>query len=204
MAGDTRELPATARPTAEEPPIPTQKGDQSLDPSKARTTPPQNHNGRVYERIEPPPNANVLPGGTANTAGGYKGEASFGQVINSVKLDDFKGVHKQPCVRDSLLTGIASGAGMMGIRVMLSAPVPKASNWAVGTFCISSFVAYEFCQFKRQREVEGMKRAVEIIDRKKIEREEQTRQAEAATKKAKEEEDRRAAQEAAKRSWKFW
>lgn len=46
----------------------------------------------------------------------------------------------------------------------------KASNWAAGTFCFASFAMYQYCNYQRLAEKEGMKRAMEIIDRKQIER----------------------------------
>lgn len=51
-----------------------------------------------------------------------------------------------------------------------AAPIPKACNWAVGTFCIGAFSMYQYCQYQRRAEKEGMKRAIEIIDRKQLER----------------------------------
>ena len=51
-----------------------------------------------------------------------------------------------------------------------TAPVNVACNWAVGTFCFGSFAMYQYCQVQRQAEKEGMKRAIEIIDRKGLER----------------------------------
>ena len=47
------------------------------------------------------------------------------------------------------------------------------ANWAVGTFIFASFANYEFCLYKRHLEKSHMKRAVEIIDRKKVEKEQE-------------------------------
>lgn len=66
---------------------------------------------------------------------------------------------------------------------------------------------YEFCQRKRQLEMQGMKRAAEIVDRKKIEKEKKAEAARAARRKAKEEADAKAEEEAMRKpqgSWKFW
>ena len=66
---------------------------------------------------------------------------------------------------------------------------------------------YEFCQRKRQLEMQGMKRAAEIIDRKKIEKEKMAEEARAARRKVKEEADAWAEEEAKRKiqsSWKFW
>lgn len=45
-----------------------------------------------------------------------------------------------------------------------------ACNWAVGSFCFGAFSMYQYCQYQRVAEKEGMKRAIEIIDRKGLER----------------------------------
>lgn len=67
-----------------------------------------------------PPNANALSGGSGlNTAGGKTKEAGVFDALRSIKLEDFKEVHKKPCVRDSLLTGIGGGFGIGGIRAIL-------------------------------------------------------------------------------------
>lgn len=63
--------------------------------------------------------------------------------------------------------------------------------------------AYEFCLQKRRLEKNNMKRAVEIIDRKKAEKEAEAEQKRKERRRRKEEEE--AAIEARKRSnWKFW
>jgi cytochrome c oxidase assembly protein subunit 20 len=54
-------------------------------------------------------------------------------------------VQKVPCARQSLLTGIASGAGIGAIR-WLSAGAFVASNWAVGTFVVVSIGTWHICQ----------------------------------------------------------
>jgi len=50
---------------------------------------------------------------------------------------------------------------------------------------------YEFCQRKRTLEMQGMKRAVEVIDRKQAEKQERAEETRAARRKAKEEADAR-------------
>ncbi|KAI9724975.1 MAG: hypothetical protein M1812_000251 [Candelaria pacifica] len=155
------------------------------------------------------PNANVLPGGTTNTAGGRPKEVSLVEAVKTVQLEDFRNIHKLPCVRDSLLTGILSGFGLGGLRAVLGAPLPRASNWAVGGFCISAFTMYEYCHYQRRREKDGMKRAVELLDRKKIEREREKKMevAREERRKAKEEADKLAEEEERKKKskgWKFW
>ncbi|KAI9823293.1 MAG: hypothetical protein M1832_002517 [Thelocarpon impressellum] len=163
------------------------------------------HSLKTYETfpMPPPPSANAFPGGTENTAGGRQEEVSLKSMAGSITLEDFRKVHKQPCVRDSLLLGIGGGFGVGGVRAVVGAGIPKASNWAVGTFVGVSFAAYEYCRYKRRLEMQGMKKAVEIIDRKKAEREARAREAREARRRAKEVADR-AEEEQKKRAWKFW
>ena len=46
---------------------------------------------------------------------------------------------------------------------------------------------YEYCQRKRKLEMQGMKRAVEVIDRKQAEKQKKAEEAKAARREAKEE-----------------
>jgi len=109
-----------------------------------------------------------------------------------------------PCVRDSLLTGIGAGFGIGGLRALLDAKIPKASNWAAFSFVFFSFTSYEYCLYKRSLEKAHVKRAVEIIDRKKAEKEAQAQAARVERRRLKEEEDKRIEEEKKKRWWKVW
>jgi len=80
---------------------------------------------------------------------------------------------------------------------------------AIGTFCLSSTGTYEFCQRRRALERQGMQRAAEIIDRKKIEKEREKERIRAERRRRKEEEERereRAREEEEKRRgrWRLW
>ena len=80
------------------------------------------YHGKIYETFNvstPPENANALPGGSANTAGGRPREVGIIDALKTVKLEEFAEVHKKPCVRDALLTGIGAGFGVGGIRGIL-------------------------------------------------------------------------------------
>jgi cytochrome c oxidase assembly protein subunit 20 len=89
------------------------------------------------------------------------------------------------------------------IADLILAPLPKACNWAVGTFVFAAFANYELCLYKRRLEKSTMKRAVEIIDRKKAEKEAAAKAKREERRRLKEEADKKA-EEAAKKSWKFW
>jgi len=61
----------------------------------------------------------VLPGGSGlNTAGGKIKDAGVFDALKSIKISEFKEVHRKPCVRDSFLTGIGGGFGIGGVRAI--------------------------------------------------------------------------------------
>ena len=104
MAADTRE-DTISKPTE----------------SSKSTTPPSNRTAQEPHTVPvAPPNANALPGGAGlNTAGGRTKQAGYFDALRSMKLSDFEEVHKKPCVRDALLTGIGGGFGIGGVRAIL-------------------------------------------------------------------------------------
>lgn len=200
---------------------PTDSNPVPRGPPPGATEPPAHvSQPKVYEVF----NANALPDGSGQNTAGSRSNPGLMDAIKTVKLEDFKEVHKYPCVRESLLTGIGAGLGMGGIRaifrgnrdiylriiihvfrwlIVCEASIPKACNWAVGTFCFAGIANYEFCLYKRRLEKAYMRRATEIIDRKKLEKEKELEKKRAERRKAKEEADR-LAEEAKKPSWKFW
>ncbi|KAF6235669.1 hypothetical protein HO173_006352 [Letharia columbiana] len=172
MAADTRE------DAISKPPV----------PSKPTTSPSKGTAHEPYAVPVAPPNANALPGGAGlNTAGGRTKEAGYFDALRSIQFSDFQEVHKKPCVRDALLTGIGGGFGIGGVRAVLGASVWTTCNSAVGSFVFGSFLMYEYCQRRRYLEMQGMKRAVEVIDRKQAEKQKKAEEARAARRKAKEE-----------------
>ena len=155
-----------------------------------------------------PSNANVLAANAAqNTAGGKIEEANIMDALRTIKSSDFKDVHKKPCVRDALLTGIGGGFGIGGarviwggtivvvafpafkVRLIITASVWSSCNWAVGSFVFGSFLMHEFCQRKRTMEKQGMKRAVEVLDRKHMEKQKKIDEATAARRKVQKDTD---------------
>ena len=128
MAADTRE-PAPAGSSR-----PPSSSSLNANSNSAASDSP-----RIYETFSTPPpppppppsSANALPGGTENTAGGRPAEVSVGRAVQSITLDDFRRVHRQPCVRDSLLLGIAGGFGVGGVSAVLGGKrytFPKSSR----------------------------------------------------------------------------
>lgn len=102
------------------------------------------------------------------------------------------------------MMGIGGAFGVGGVRALWGAPIPKAANWAVGTFVFASFANYEFCLYRRRLERQHMKRAVEIIDRKKAEKEAAAKIKREERRRAKEEADRKAEEERRRSWWKVW
>jgi len=147
-------------------------------------------------------------------------QATLSEAVKTIHAEDFKRVHLQPCVRNAFLYGIAAGFAFGGLKIVLrglslfplisskrkeegrnlliyfAAPVLNAANWAAGTFVGGSAVTYEVCQYRRQKEKAGMQRAVEIIDRRKAEREKALEKSREASRRAAEE---RAAKKEAER-----
>ncbi|KAF2714134.1 hypothetical protein K504DRAFT_371152 [Pleomassaria siparia CBS 279.74] len=151
--------------------------------------------------------ANIMPGGTAHTAGGKPAgdeELTYFQVVKRLGPEYYLNYHKRPCVRDSQLTGIASGfaggsmAGIVGRGVMMSC------HFAVGTWVATSVLSYQYCQYQRSKEKKGMRQAHELMDRKRATAEAKRE----ARRKAKEEyerrEEERIKEEEKKKTWSYW
>lgn len=79
----------------------------------------------------PPENANDMPGASVHTAGGKVKDASIVDALKTIKLGDFKEVHKKPCVRDALLAGIGLGFGAGGVRAILGGMIVNKRSLSV-------------------------------------------------------------------------
>ncbi|KAF5247898.1 hypothetical protein FANTH_6179 [Fusarium anthophilum] len=86
---------------------------------------------------------------------------TISEAVSMIKKDDFANVANTPCARQGFITGIASGAGIGGLR---SEGNPgRAANWAVGMFVLGSMASYEWCQYLRREERRQMKRHIEVV-----------------------------------------
>ena len=84
---------------------------------------------------KPPQNANVLAGGTENTAGGKLPEVSIGAAFDGgVKLSDFTELPKRPCVKDSSINAMIAAFAMGGLRTVFGCELCR-----VQTRCTSPF-----------------------------------------------------------------
>ncbi|KAI4150328.1 MAG: hypothetical protein LQ340_004145 [Diploschistes diacapsis] len=90
--------------------------------------------------------------------------------LKSVHPSDFAQVHKTPCARESLLTGMGAGFGVGGLRLVFGGNPWTSMTYAVFSFSLVSAGAHAICQRRRQLEQASMQRATEIMARKKEER----------------------------------
>ena len=66
-----------------------------------------------------PANANLLAGGTENTAGGKLPDVTFSNAVSTIPWNELWSFHKKPCVRDALLTGMTLGVTAGGLGGLL-------------------------------------------------------------------------------------
>ncbi|KAK2735102.1 hypothetical protein CKAH01_07886 [Colletotrichum kahawae] len=121
------------------------------------------------------------------------------EVVKNIKSEDFTKFAQAPCARDGLLTGIAAGFVVGGLRLVFKGTIGKASNWAVGSFLLGAAGRHEYCQYERLQERIRMKRTVEVYQENMAEK----RRREAAA--AMEQKVEEAAVKASQKAWyKFW
>ncbi|KAL8657599.1 MAG: hypothetical protein Q9226_001763 [Calogaya cf. arnoldii] len=164
----------------------------STSPKQSQATPGMTEpKGKTYDTFNYPAsleNKNSLPGeNTNNTVVGKQAEPGIVDALKTIKLQDFKEVHKKPCTREGFLTGIGAAFATGGVRVILGAPIFTACSWAVGAFAFGSFAMHEYCQGKRRREKEGIQKVNAALVEKKVKEEMKREEVRKARRKAKEE-----------------
>ena len=73
---------------------------------------------------------------------------------------------------------------MLGTVLIHIASVWKTCNWAVGSFAFGSLLMFEYCQRRRQVEKQGIRMAMDVIDRKRAEKKKKAEEAKTADTKA--------------------
>ncbi|KAH7927778.1 hypothetical protein BV22DRAFT_1006240 [Leucogyrophana mollusca] len=113
------------------------------------------------------PSESTASGSTSNSRRPvYKTETTGNYWQDRVSIfDDFQRIGEIPCARNSLLSGIASGAGVGVIRAMSAGPF-VASNWAVGTFMLISLGTWTVCQNNIEAERRRLQRVVEEMPKR--------------------------------------
>jgi cytochrome c oxidase assembly protein subunit 20 len=90
------------------------------------------------EQVAPPlprAPANVMPGGTAHTAGGEKVDGSGPTYIDAVRSlgpEYYLNFHKRPCVRDSQLQGLSAGFAGGSLAAILGSTTTKPICGGIG------------------------------------------------------------------------
>ncbi|KAK5114273.1 hypothetical protein LTR62_002524 [Meristemomyces frigidus] len=171
MADDTRQSPPNSTPGAIQEDF--SRSALTVHPENKPFAGTQWQGGKQipYTPSAAPENANALAGGTEHTAGGKAPDVTVGNAFqNGLQTKDFLELPKRPCVRDALMTGIGGGFAFGGIRAIFGAAVWTSCSTAVAAFCLSAPAMYQFCHYKRQAEKEGMMRAVEILNKKEVDR----------------------------------
>ncbi|KAJ5551147.1 Cytochrome oxidase biogenesis protein Cox20 subunit [Penicillium sp. DV-2018c] len=182
----------------------TQTPNGSPDSQKPKAS--QSQTGKLWDAFGNPEDpVNALAQATYKPRGKNPKDVSYSEIIGSVSLSEMSTVHKRPCARESLLTGIGVGFGVGGLRGVLKGRyyLWSAANWAVGMFAISSLASYEYCRWLRNKELSGMAEALDLMNQLKAKKQ---REKEAAEQEA----ARLAEQEKKSKSWtnpsnyKFW
>lgn len=114
-----------------------------------------------------PPSSDSLLDNLAKTAGDTPEKPSssttgghtlhdYSKALKQVSVvDDFKRLPEIPCARNSLMYGIASGAGIGALRYLNAGP-KAAANWAMGAFVFISCTSWAVCRRERAQELEVM------------------------------------------------
>ncbi|KAL8725917.1 MAG: hypothetical protein Q9166_007045 [cf. Caloplaca sp. 2 TL-2023] len=154
------------------------------------TTAPTTKTYDTFNYPATPENKDSLPGANPNALAAKRTEPGIVDALKTIKLQDFKEVHKKPCTREGFLTGIGAAFATGGVRAILGAPIFTACSWAVGAFVFGSFAMHEYCQKKRRQEKEGIQRVHAALLGKKIEEEKKREELRKARRQAKAQADR--------------
>ncbi len=79
-------------------------------------------NDATAQSTPPKPPANIMPGGTAHTAGGQKADAAgpgYWEVVRNLGPEYYLNFHKRPCIRDSQLQAISAGFAGGGFAAII-------------------------------------------------------------------------------------
>ncbi|ORY12702.1 hypothetical protein BCR34DRAFT_463964, partial [Clohesyomyces aquaticus] len=153
----------------------------------------------------PKPPANMMPGGTAHTAGGTKpgNEMTYFQFVKTLGPEYYLEYYKTPCVRDSQLMGISALFAAMGVGAVLRKHPWTMANYGFISWLVVSCSSYQYCQNQRSRERRGMRMAKEMMEQKRKDIDARRE----AKRKAKEEQERLEEQrklEEYQKSWSYW
>jgi len=105
----------------------------SADSKRPKHEPSQSQTGKLWDAFgNPEEPANALAKATYKPPGKNPKDVSYSEVIGSVSLSEMSNIHKRPCTRESLMTGIGVGFGVGGLRGVLKGTEPYISLCIVG------------------------------------------------------------------------
>ncbi|KAF7980018.1 hypothetical protein HWV62_40132 [Athelia sp. TMB] len=82
-------------------------------------------------------------------------------AFTRVKEDDLSTIERIPCARNSLMSGIATGAGVGVIRALSA-----TCNWAVGSFMLVGAGTWHICQARRTEEKKKVEKIMETLPKR--------------------------------------
>ncbi|SPO19635.1 uncharacterized protein UTRI_00031_B [Ustilago trichophora] len=116
-------------------------------------------------RLHEPTQAQLIgdSGESGSGASGTKAEATkLRAALSSIDpVKDFTRIGSMPCARGSLLMGMATAAGVIGISLVAGRGLRRGLNWGVGSFCFVSLASFETCRRNIKAEQMRMKTVIE-------------------------------------------
>ncbi|KAJ5878629.1 hypothetical protein N7455_002094 [Penicillium solitum] len=187
----------------------TQTPNDLADSQKPKHNPSQSQTGKLWDAFgNPEEPANALAKATYKPRGKNPKDVPYSEIIGTFPVSEMTTLHKRPCARESLLTGIGVGFGVGGLRGVLKGRyyLWSAGNWAVGMFAITSLASYEYCRWRRNNELSGMAEALDLMNQLKAkkQREKDTAEEEAALRVRLAEEERKSKSWTNPSNYKFW
>ncbi|KAI9209553.1 uncharacterized protein BJ171DRAFT_1636 [Polychytrium aggregatum] len=73
-------------------------------------------------------------------------------VLKNLKVEEFKpdNLSRLPCLKKSMLYGLAAGSSMGLVRFAVKRSPRSAGDWAMATFAVVAVSSWEFCRFQRR------------------------------------------------------
>jgi cytochrome c oxidase assembly protein subunit 20 len=111
----------------------TQIHNASADSNRPKHEPSRSQTGKLWDAFgNPEEPANALAKATYKPPGKNPKDVSYSEVIGSVSLSEMSNIHKRPCARESLMTGIGVGFGVGGLRGVLKGTKTDLSIYVIG------------------------------------------------------------------------
>lgn len=92
----------------------------SPDSKKQKHASSQSQTGKLWDAFGNPEDpANALSKSTFKPQGKNPKDATYSEIIGEVSVSEISKVHKRPCGREALMSGIIAGFGIGGLRSVL-------------------------------------------------------------------------------------